>query len=268
MTILAAKADQSERQRIGLQFWHRMDKVFTANTLIFTEALGDYFEQERLELIERLEEFISVLRAPRVPNPIQLSLALEVFREQFDPVYLSILLGGGNEALLLIGLQPQFNASTTAVARFFAQRVTRVATSITANTNTQLKRVLRDSINEGADLRTMQNRITGVYSHAKGYRSENIARTETIKASNYAAKEGWKQSGVVEAKEWFTNPGACNLCLPLHGKIIGLDDSYFKKGDTVMGLQGEEYTLSYDDVGEPDLHPQGRCTILPVMIQV
>jgi len=75
-----------------------------------------------------------------------------------------------------------------------------------------------------------------------------IARTETIGASNQGALQSYKQSGVVEKKEWLVSAGACEICLDIEAEgAIGLHESFSGGYDT------------------PPAHPNCRCAILPVI---
>ena len=79
------------------------------------------------------------------------------------------------------------------------------------------------------------------------YRTETIARTETLKASNEGRNAAWKQ-GVNEGfispialKEWQAEGSACNICLPLDGEQVPLLDSFPE--------------------GDPPRHPNCRCNV-------
>ena len=47
-------------------------------------------------------------------------------------------------------------------------------------------------------------RIQEIFAGCDRYRAKNIARTETGIAANYGLLQGWKQTGVVETKEWLS----------------------------------------------------------------
>jgi len=87
-----------------------------------------------------------------------------------------------------------------------------------------------------------------------------IARSETIRASNAAAKETYRQSGVVKKIVWLANldDRCCPWCEDLDGKVIDIEDNFFDKGDsyTIENDEGKKQTmdLDYSDVGYPPLH--------------
>ena len=108
-------------------------------------------------------------------------------------------------------------------------------------------------------------RIKDVYADGQGYRAERVARTETINASNAAAKEAYLQTGYITKIEWFANPGACEYCQTLNNKVIGIQENFYNLGDNIESATGgKPYPVGYSDIGYPPAHPNCTCTILPV----
>ena len=83
----------------------------------------------------------------------------------------------------------------------------------------------------------------------------------------------YKQAGI-EYKQWYTAQDGlvCGFCQEMHNKIVGVSENYWALGDTMnVDVPDEKpisMTFSYEDVGEPPLHPNCRCTILPVVEEV
>lgn len=82
------------------------------------------------------------------------------------------------------------------------------------------------------------------------YRANTIARTETMRAASEGRMQAWNQ-GITEGfiganwqKEWIPESDACEICLGLRGKKIGIKDSF--------------------SVGEPPAHPNCRCDVILV----
>lgn len=74
-------------------------------------------------------------------------------------------------------------------------------------------------------------RLQTIFTTLKEQRLETIARTETITASTNATIGAWKQSKVVEGKQWWTakSERTCKYCGSMHGKTIGVDENFFDK---------------------------------------
>lgn len=166
------------------------------------------------------------------------------------------------EALNAIGSNTTFDFSE-AFGNSLKKNINRFA----GDFNKLIKDSIYESLLEGLDLGesidTLVGRVNSVFDGFIEVNAECIARTETIRASNYATNEAWKQSGVVDNKIWYTanDERLCEECASMHGKKIPLDDNFYEKGDTVGNM-----TLDYGDVGEPPLHPNCRCTIIADMV--
>ncbi len=80
------------------------------------------------------------------------------------------------------------------------------------------------------------------------YRCEMIARTETAFADIQGNLAGFRESGVVEGKQWMVSQDeVCDDCTGLDGVVVGLDSEF--------------------PGGDPPLHPNCRCDVLPVLTQ-
>jgi hypothetical protein len=86
------------------------------------------------------------------------------------------------------------------------------------------------------------------------YRTETIARTEILRASNEGRNQAWRQ-GIEEGyispaaqKQWQAEFDACEICLPLDGESVPI-------------------TGDFPD-GDPPLHPNCRCDVIMVDVDV
>ncbi len=140
----------------------------------------------------------------------------------------------------------------------------KMASNFNDETLEALNKTLAEGIQAGEALGDLKNRVEETYDGAKGYRAERVARTETLSASNEATNEAYRQTGYVKEKEWYVNPGACEECEPFSGKTIPLDDSFLKEGQSYEDANGDVHENTYSDVDSPPLHPNCRCTIIPV----
>ena len=88
-------------------------------------------------------------------------------------------------------------------AEWAATRAAALVTDISDNTRDMLQSAVADAIEQGMGSRELAERISGSLGFSEA-RAETIARTELIRASNAAALEAFKQSGVVDGKSWLT----------------------------------------------------------------
>ena len=122
----------------------------------------------------------------------------------------------------------------------------------------------------GWSVNKLRDELTGLYTGFDKTRAQMIARTETIRSSNAGAVMSYQQAGI-EYKQWYTaqDGQVCGFCQEMHNKIVGVSDNYWAMGDTmtvdVPDAKPISMALTYEDVGAPPLHPNCRCTILPVV---
>lgn len=140
----------------------------------------------------------------------------------------------------------------------------RMAGRFNDDTIEKLNVTLAEGIQAGEALGDLKKRVDQVYDGAEGYRSLRVARTETLKASNSATEEAYTQTGYVNSKQWVVNPDACPQCEAFDGKEVGLGETFAKQGESYDDANGDTHQVDYEDVETPPLHPNCRCTIIPV----
>ena len=116
-----------------------------------------------------------------------------------------------------------------------------LAKSINKTTLEALRNELALGFEAGESITQLSKRIEGYFTDNSKVRAEMVSRTEVITASNRGANDRYQKEGIKQV-EWFTSPGGCPECEALNGNIYPIDS-------------GER----------PSLHPNCRCTILPVI---
>jgi HK97 family phage portal protein len=136
----------------------------------------------------------------------------------------------------------------------------------------QLKAAMAEGIELGESIPQLKTRIGNIFEDWKDYRGERIARTESARASMLGVEQQWKETGVVSAKVWDASGDACPFCLDMHGKQIGLGESFWtvEGPDQVVEFDGRNIKLAhnYENVQAPPLHPNCRCDMQPVLIEI
>lgn len=122
-------------------------------------------------------------------------------------------------------------------------------------------------LDEGLSIAEIRRSIQDKFEDYSKTQAERITRTEVLKSSNLGTQDSFEQSGVVEGKQWLTamDDRVDGECEEMNGQIVGLSEDY---DDTIKSLLGEEKAariLSYDSVDYPPLHPNCRCTLLPIV---
>jgi len=182
----------------------------------------------------------------------------------YDPIIKQIVRTEGARAAKLVGKR-LFDLATRPVQDYLKNRSYDFSFEVNEETNALLGKELADGIAAGEGVPELRKRVETLFGDMEKYRAERIARSEVIRASNFSKQEAYKQSEVVEYKQWFAydDERSCEFCPELDGKIVGVSDSYFDKGDTFKGNQGGVLDLDYGDVEYPPLHVNCRCAIVP-----
>lgn len=218
---------------------NKVDALFEKAATYETKSPGDKF----------LPEFESL-------QPITIRTVL--------PIITLLIQEQGNESLFFIGSNIGINTRSGAVQDFIEKFGLDLVKGIDETTKDRLKKQINEGLDIGESAFEIKDRIRLVFDNATDSRAEAIARTEITKAQNFASKEAWKQSGVVEAKEWLTAKDEIvdSECAALDGTIVGLSDDFLGKGDEVAGF------IANDSIPQPPLHVNCRCVLLPVIKNV
>lgn len=180
------------------------------------------------------------------------------------PITESMVKEQGDSALKFAGDPDTEFVITPQLEKYIKDRIDAFATDVDTATLKKIEEVITDGVMKGDSVTKLRKRILEVYVQLSTVSAERIARTETIAASNEAALEAYKQSPLVTQKEWLAEPDACSFCQGLNGEVLGLDTDYAKVGESLQGKDGETLEVTYADIDAPPVHPNCRCTILPV----
>lgn len=187
----------------------------------------------------------------------------KIFAKEGRPFIGGVMEQVGQASLddLLVGID--FDVTNPRVVGFLNHYVPKFSFETNKETIAELKKTLREGLAEGESIPNLRKRVNKVFDFSERYRSVRIARSETIRASNFGAEEAYTQSGVVEGKEWLTafDERTCPECENMNGKKAGLGKSF----DTT----GLDVNLDYTDgkMPYPPIHCNCRCTIVPILIE-
>lgn len=111
--------------------------------------------------------------------------------------------------------------------------------------NKELKEILQDGISQGDSIKTITKTIRDNFK-VTSWKSELIARAETIRAHGRSTRIAIENGGVTEEYKWLTSKkeNVCKICRPLHGRIFKVKDK-----DSPMPVT--------------NTHPQCNCGIVP-----
>ena len=183
----------------------------------------------------------------------------------------------GLETVARVEGAPTFTPNKDDLAAYTQAESTRLArvagSSVNGYTSVRVRDLLEDGIEKGETIDDLADRVQN-WAGEKGdadrlvrNRALMVARTEAQRATRAAEVEAWKATGVVEGKTWLLAPDPCEFCeaasKAFAKNAVGLGESFYAKGSTLVGTDGGEMVLDYEDIQGPPLHPNCRCSLQP-----
>jgi SPP1 gp7 family putative phage head morphogenesis protein len=127
------------------------------------------------------------------------------------------------------------------------ERAAEFVTEISETTRDDVRDLVARALEEGWSNDTLADELlnAGAFSAA---RAEMIARTESAGADIAGNVIGWQASGLVTEKEWIVaDANECDACAEMNGEKVAIDEEFPE--------------------GDPPLHPNCRCDLLPVLAE-
>lgn len=243
-------------------FHNKQIQIVDAQEKVFENKVKQYIDG----LVERaLAQIPNEL--PQSKNKALLNEEAEIIQATIDftPILNEVALLSGQSALSLIGsdkpfISPDLRPTIERNVRKFAQ-------SMIETDREKMIDIIAQGIADGDSIPKIRKNITDTFAGYSKVQAERVTRTEVLRASNTGAIQAWKESGVVEAKQWLTakDDRVDPLCEYMNGTIIPLNKSYFKRGEELV-VGDHVAKFNYGSVKEPPLHPNCRCTLLPVLV--
>lgn len=173
---------------------------------------------------------------------------------------------------------PTFDPYKKNIQTWFNEKAEKVGGDVNAETEKQLRLTLAEGIAANESTYELRARIENTLGYASTRRADNIARTESARAQTYADIAAWQQSGVVEAKQWYTarDERVCAYCAHMDGTVIEVGKNYFNKGDSLdvdyVTQSGKPTSgtlkFNYDSVKGAPLHSSCRCVLIPILMKI
>lgn len=228
-------------------------KVYSEKQVHMVEVVEQRFE-------DKLKQYIGTIEKGFLDHLDQ-EVKKDFFADQSDDLLVKAqldftpLLNGlaslaGNEALKLINssdIYLPFNYKDV-----IEGNVKKFATSLIDTDKEHLTNLLDQGLEDGKSVAEIRRSITEEFPEYTKNQAQRITRTEVMRTSNQAALDAWEQSGVVEGKQWLIY-GATDECAQYDGDIVTLKGSFY---DSASEFQD----------GDPPLHPNCKCVLLPVLV--
>lgn len=235
--------EEAVYSREAMKMFERQKRTATKNLVTALKSASVKAEDGVADLLDEKEE-------------VKKTIAI------FTPLMLATIKVEGDAAFDFLGLDEELALGAISSRKFVKKHVTKMAKTVTEDTLNKLRKEVAKGLDNDEDLDSLVKRVQNSVAFDKA-RAEKIARTETFRMRTQGEMEAWKKSGVVEAKIWYTalDERVDPNCAAMHGEEISLSKTYFSLGDQLSNGQ----TVNYEPIVGPPLHPQCRCTLLPVV---
>lgn len=248
--------------------WKNFNARVTGYEKLMVSMLRDYNEIQQKEVLKNLE---SATKTKDVDEDrlFEIDDWVGALTDAATPILTDLYVKEGKEAAKLLG-RDDINVLTPETKKALAKAIELMSQSYNDTTLTALKAKLEEGLQQGASQPEMKKLVQDVYEFSDATRALSVARTETFRVANGATHEAWKESGVVESMKWYTavDDRVCEFCDPMMGEIVGIEETFFDKGETIEGRDGGTLAADYGDIQYPPLHPQCRCYIRPEKITI
>lgn len=263
--IIKTESGWNEEQKTA--YWIDFIKKVTVREKHIKEVCQDVFAKQEALVIENLDNTKSYKKSSAstvVPSIAEMNAMWDNLSELLKDMYIE----QAENVLQSLDAGDTINITS----EFATQYLIEYGGTLINQINDTTRQALMDNLSAGYDagesIEDLKKRVQEVFTQASDTRAEMIARTESLKASNSASVEAYRQSGVVKAKEWLAERDArtCPFCLKQDGKFTDLNKNFFEEGDTITE-GGQTLTIQFTNVGEPPLHVDCRCTTIPVILE-
>lgn len=187
---------------------------------------------------------------------------VKIFVKKSKPLFADIVKDAGEDALELVGkksVAKDFDISDPVTAKWIEDKAMKFGEEVNETTISKLKNTLAEGVLEGESIDQLKKRVVVLFEEYYRGRSKTISRTEVLSANNAGTNFGYKQSGVVEKKEWLaTRDGNTrDDHAEADGQVVKVDDSF--------DVGGEDLEYPGDPSGSPEQIINCRCTTIPVI---
>lgn len=127
----------------------------------------------------------------------------------------------GQAAFVEIGLEATFNVTNSRAREFLQDKVFKFSEEVNEVTREKIRKALVKGLDAGESIPQISKRIASVFDINRGSRTDKIARTEIVGASNNGTHQGYVDSGIVITEVWIDSQDSVVRTFPHNHKING-----------------------------------------------
>ena len=219
-----SKDHQSKDRREQRRQLH--ERRVAARSRAYRAWIRKFFKKQQKEVLDNLERHFNRINGVIAGMSIKkVRIWLEEHKDEVDRIMFDLevsnkdlvagsgpyiegaLIMGGEEALTVLESDIAFDIFSPQASNWMGIKLKKIK-DVNTTTRDMLEKTLRQGFEEGETMQQIADRVRTVFDHADRVRSLRIAQTEVNSAANFGSLEGYRQSGVVEKKEWIAGPDA------------------------------------------------------------
>ncbi len=237
-------------------YWKQMVEKTDAQELEMRTRLNRLLEDQEREVLEKVSNMKDVKRLTiKATNDLIFNDREweDKFKKEFAKYIKTIVEEKALSVMAQVGAKNSLDLTTQESIKYLGKEGLAFAKSVNQTTKDLLIKQLQEGLRQGEGTNDIAKRVRSVYKDATEFRSQLIARTEILRSTNFATTVAYEQSGTVEGKEWLTalDERTCPSCGVLDGMKVETG-GVFKSAE-------------FGSVKFPPLHPQCRCTTMPII---
>jgi len=228
------------------QYTKRQREIVTTAEKIFADKVVSFINRMVDKALENVPSEVTDMQNKSLFNEKEMITEATL---DFEPILTQVATQSGIEAIKLVN--EEYVYSPFNIQKTVKERVEKFAESMVKTDKDKLIGIITDGVREGSSVPEISTAIRDTFADYSKTQADVIVRTEVASAASSAQIDAWKQTGEVEGKEWIvTDP--CPECEPYDGEIVSLSKNF--------------YGASEFADGDPPLHPNCRCAIVPVLV--
>lgn len=143
------------------------------------------------------------------------------FENVAKPFVIEAFSEAGQAAFTEVGVEAAFNVTNANARKILETRVFKFAKEVNETTQARLRTALAQGFDAGESIPELSQRVADVFDIARSSRTDAIARTEIVGASNQGTHQGFIDSEIVETEVWIDSRDARVRTSPHNHAIDG-----------------------------------------------
>jgi HK97 family phage portal protein len=245
------------------QVWKSYASMVEPMEKRLAKEVMDIFRKQEKDILRQLEALkskndIEKKDTLRPQDIVAISVSEEwkdYIVKHLKPFLLSFMQQAGDKVLSDLGFGISFDVQVPGIQEALMESLEKSASEIIRTTRKDVYKELLEGIQNGEGIPDLANRMKTLFEETYKHRSETIARTETISATNYATLEAGKQVGITR-KQWLTalDERTREWHAEADGQTVGIDEPFIVMGEPLM--------YPGDKAGSPENIINCRCTVI------